>query len=326
MILFNISYKITVINCKGALFVRTVRLFCFLNPFSGVSMENLISSADLINEQLVRYGVKFGIYKNGTFNERLFPYDPIPRIIYAKDWEILSKGLVQRVTALNLFLSDIYSKKQIIADGVVPEDFVFSSSGYLAQVEGIVPPHQIYSHISGIDLVQAKDGSWFILEDNLRIPSGASYPLIARGLERKCSPQTFADNHIVDNRNYGTLLKDVLDDMNLGGINVVFTPGRFNAAYFEHAYLAEQTGSVLCQPEYLFVENNVVYCKTLNGKEKVGAIYRRISDEYLDSSISLWSDNLPCSWNQVFVSCNICTNCTPAPFVAGFNQPLITDL
>ena len=128
-------------------------------------MENLISSADLINEQLARYGVKFGIYKNGTFNERLFPYDPIPRIICAKDWEILSKGLVQRVTALNLFLSDIYSKKQIIADGVVPEDFVFSSSGYLAQVEGIVPPHQIYSHISGIDLVQAKDGSWFILED-----------------------------------------------------------------------------------------------------------------------------------------------------------------
>ena len=173
-----------------------------------------------------------------------------------------------------LFLADIYSKKQIIADGVVPEDFVFSSSGYLAQVEGIKPPHGIYSHISGIDLVQAKDDSWFILEDNLRIPSGASYPLIARGLERKCSPQTFINNHVLDNRNYGTLLRDVMDDMNCGGINVVFTPGRYNAAYFEHAYLAEQTGSVLCQPEDLFVENNVVYCKTLNGKEKVGAIYR----------------------------------------------------
>ena len=250
-------------------------------------MENLISNSELINEQLARYGVKFGIYKNGTFNERLFPFDPIPRVITANDWEKLSKGLVQRVTALNLFLSDIYTKKQIIADGIVPEDFVFSSSGYLAQVEGITPSHGIFSHISGIDLVQAKDDRWFILEDNLRIPSGASYPLIARGLSRRCSPATFVNNHVVDNRNYGILLKDGMDDMNCGGINVVFTPGRYNAAYFEHAYLAEQTGSVLAQPEDLFVENNTVYCKTLNGRERVGSIYRRISDEYLDPLIFL---------------------------------------
>lgn len=245
-------------------------------------MENLITNSDLINEQLARYGVKFGIYKNGTFNERLFPFDPIPRVIPHNEWEVIDKGLVQRVTALNMFLADIYSKKQIIADGVVPEDFVFSSSGYLAACEGITPPHGIYSHISGIDLVQAKNGEWFILEDNLRIPSGASYPLIARGLCRRCSPETFVKNKVVDNRNYGVLLKDVLDDMNVGGINVVFTPGRYNAAYFEHAYLAEQTHSVLAQPDDLFVENDVVYCKTLGGRERVGAIYRRISDEYLD--------------------------------------------
>lgn len=245
-------------------------------------MENLIANTELINQQLARYGVKFGIYKNGTFNERLFPFDPIPRVIPHNEWEVLDKGLVQRVTALNMFLSDIYSKKQIIADGIVPEDFVFSSSGYLAACEGIVPPHGIYSHISGIDLVQAKDGEWYILEDNLRIPSGASYPLIARGLCRRCSPQTFVNNKVVENRNYGVLLKDVMDDMNMGGINVVFTPGRYNAAYFEHAYLAEQTHSVLAQPDDLFVENDVVYCKTLGGRERVGAIYRRISDEYLD--------------------------------------------
>lgn len=245
-------------------------------------MEKLIANAELINEQLARYGVKFGIYKNGTFNERLFPFDPIPRVIPHAEWEVLEKGLIQRVTALNLFLADIYSKKQIIADGVVPEDFVFSSSGYLAACEGITPPHGIYSHISGIDLVQAKDGEWYILEDNLRIPSGASYPLIARGLCRSCSPETFSNTHVVENRNYGILLKDVMDDMNVGGINVVFTPGRYNAAYFEHAYLAEQTHSVLAQPDDLFVENDVVYCKTLSGQERVGAIYRRISDEYLD--------------------------------------------
>ena len=245
-------------------------------------MEKLIANAELINEQLARYGVKFGIYKNGTFNERLFPFDPIPRVIPHNEWEVLEKGLIQRVTALNLFLADIYSKKQIIADGIVPEDFVFSSSGYLAACEGITPPHGIYSHISGIDLVQAKDGEWSILEDNLRIPSGASYPLIARGLCRSCSPETFSNTHVVENRNYGILLKDVMDDMNVGGINVVFTPGRYNAAYFEHAYLAEQTHSVLAQPDDLFVENDVVYCKTLSGQERVGAIYRRISDEYLD--------------------------------------------
>ena len=245
-------------------------------------MEKLIANAELINEQLARYGVKFGIYKNGTFNERLFPFDPIPRVIPQDEWEVLEKGLIQRVTALNLFLADIYSKKQIIADGIVPEDFVFSSSGYLAACEGITPPHGIYSHISGIDLVQAKDGEWYILEDNLRIPSGASYPLIARGLCRSCSPETFSNTHVVENRNYGILLKDVMDDMNVGGINVVFTPGRYNAAYFEHAYLAEQTHSVLAQPDDLFVENDVVYCKTLSGQERVGAIYRRISDEYLD--------------------------------------------
>ena len=245
-------------------------------------MEKLIANAELINEQLARYGVKFGIYKNGTFNERLFPFDPIPRVIPHDEWEVLEKGLIQRVTALNLFLADIYSKKQIIADGIVPEDFVFSSSGYLAVCEGITPPHGIYSHISGIDLVQAKDGEWYILEDNLRIPSGASYPLIARGLCRSCSPETFSNTHVVENRNYGILLKDVMDDMNVGGINVVFTPGRYNAAYFEHAYLAEQTHSVLAQPDDLFVENDVVYCKTLSGQERVGTIYRRISDEYLD--------------------------------------------
>ncbi len=245
-------------------------------------LQNLIDNAPLINEQLARYGVKFGIYKNGSFNERLFPFDPIPRVISAEDWKILSEGLSQRVRALNAFLSDIYSKKQIIADGIVPEDFVFSSSGYLAQCEGIIPPHGVYSHISGIDLVQSKTGSWYVLEDNLRIPSGASYPLIARGLSRKCSPATFVQNSVEDNRNYGILLKDTLDDMNRGGINVIYTPGRYNAAYFEHAYLAEQTGAVLAQPGDLFVENNIAYCKTFGGKERVGAIYRRISDDYLD--------------------------------------------
>ena len=122
-----------------------------------------------INDQLARYGVKFGLYKNGTFQERLFPFDPLPRVITAQEFQTLDKGLVQRVNALNLFLKDVYGEKKIIRDGIVPEDFVFAGSGYLPQCEGFVPPKGVYSHISGIDLVQAKDGSWFILEDNLRM-------------------------------------------------------------------------------------------------------------------------------------------------------------
>ena len=245
-------------------------------------MDQLVRHQQTINDQLARYGVKFGLYKNGVFQERLFPFDPLPRVITAQEFEKLNRGLIQRVNALNLFLKDVYGGKKIIRDGIVPEDFVFAGSGYLPQCEGFVPPKGVYSHISGIDLVQAKDGSWFILEDNLRIPSGASYPLIARELCRRCSPETFSDNAIVDNRNYAQLLKKTMDAVNTGGINVVFTPGRYNAAYFEHSYLAEKTGAVLAECGDLYVENNHVYLRTVRGRELVGAIYRRISDEYLD--------------------------------------------
>lgn len=250
-------------------------------------MQELIAHQTSINQQLARYGVKFGLYKNGVFKERLFPFDPLPRVITAAEFQVLDKGLTQRVTALNLFLKDLYSEKKIIRDGVVPEDFAFAGSGYLPACEGITPPKGIYSHISGIDLVQGKDGDWFILEDNLRIPSGASYPLIARSLCRRCSPATFRRYDIVDNRNYGQLLRGVMDNVNTGGINVIFTPGRYNAAYFEHSYLAEVSGAVLAETNDLYVEDNVVYYKGQKAPERVGAIYRRISDEYLDPTTFL---------------------------------------
>ena len=245
-------------------------------------MEDLIRHAEQINRQLARHGVKFGIYKNGTFQERLFPFDAIPRVITAAEWETLSRGLTQRVRALNLFLRDIYGEKKILADGVVPEEFVYRSPGYLAQREGIVPPGGVYSHISGIDLVKGKDGNWYVLEDNLRIPSGASYPLIARRLCRRCSPDTFRHNAVADNRQYGELLRRTLDSVNTGGINVVFTPGRYNAAYFEHAFLAEQSGAVLAEAGDLYVRDDVLYYRATHGDCRVGALYRRVSDEYMD--------------------------------------------
>ena len=137
---------------------------------------DLLQRTETVNELLARYGVKFGIYKNNTFKEQLFPFDAIPRIIEKDEFAYLEKGLKQRVVALNMFLKDIYSEKKIVKDGVIPEDFIFASSGYMAECEGVTPVKDIYSHISGIDLVQGKDKQWYVLEDNLRVPSGASYP------------------------------------------------------------------------------------------------------------------------------------------------------
>ena len=246
-------------------------------------MRNLTDHADAINRLLSRYGVKFGIYKNHTFHEQLFPFDAIPRVITHAEFEQLDRGLVQRVDALNLFLQDIYSEKRIVSDGVLPKEFLYASTGYLPECEGVTPPAGIYSHISGIDLVQAQDRSWYILEDNLRIPSGASYPLIARELCRRVSPQTFRENEVVDNRNYADMLRETMDYVSAPGIRVILTPGRYNAAYFEHSYLAERTGSALASNADLYVEDNKVYYRDYRGKsQRVGVIYRRLSDEYLD--------------------------------------------
>ena len=245
--------------------------------------HQLLQHTDKINNLLARYGVKFGIYKNNVFREQLFPFDSIPRIIEHDEFEMLERGLKQRVLALNLFLKDIYSDKSIVRSGVVPEDFIFASSGYMAECEGVLPIKGIYSHISGIDLVKGKDNEWYILEDTLRVPSGASYPMIARDLCRLSSPETFQNIKLFDNRNYADLLRNTMDYVNTGGHTVILTPGRYNAAYFEHSFLAERTGAHLVSGAELFVENDHLYYRSASGaKEKVGAVYRRISDEYLD--------------------------------------------
>lgn len=248
-----------------------------------MKQQELLQHTDKINELLARYGVKFGIYKNHTFKEQLFPFDSIPRVIAHDEFAQLERGLKQRVTSLNQFLKDIYGKKQIVKDGIIPEDFIFSSSGYMAECEGVMPVKGVYSHISGIDLVKGKDGCWYILEDNLRVPSGASYPMIARDLCRRSSPKTFQDIHLEDNRNYAGLLRKTMNYVNTGGHTVILTPGRYNAAYFEHSYLAEKTGAHLVTGSELMVEKDQLFYLSADGrKERVGAVYRRISDEYLD--------------------------------------------
>ena len=249
-----------------------------------IRINELVDSRNTVNKWMERFGVRFGVYKHGIFNEQLFPFDSIPRIISSDDWAYLEKGLRQRVTALNKFLWDVYHNKRIIKDGIVPEEFVFSSKGYMPECEGISPTGEVYAHIAGIDLVEGKDGQWYVLEDNLRIPSGASYPMIAREITRKVSPQTFTQNVVAENRDYARLLATMMEEMNDGrGISVILTPGRYNSAYFEHSYFAEKTGATLAYPGDLFVEDNKVYYAGIyKEKTRVGCIYRRVSDEYMD--------------------------------------------
>lgn len=257
-----------------------------------INLKDLIDSRDAVNKWMERFGVRFGVYKHGVFNEQLFPFDSIPRVIPKKSWDYLEKGLKQRVRALNMFLWDIYHEKQIIKDGVVPEEFVYSSKGYMPECEGVDPVGKIYAHIAGIDLVEGKDGEWYVLEDNLRIPSGASYPMIARKICRKVSPTTFAYNTVEDNRDYSQLLREMMDDMKAPiaaedkdevMMSVILTPGRYNSAFFEHSYLAEKTGATLAYPGDLFVEDNkVYYAGMFKQKIRVATIYRRVSDEYMD--------------------------------------------
>lgn len=252
-----------------------------------INIKELINSRDVVNKWMERFGVRFGVYKHGVFNEQLFPFDSVPRTISKEDWDYLEGGLKQRVKALNAFLWDIYHEKRIIKDGIVPEEFVYSSKGYMPEMEGLNPTGKVYAHIAGIDLVEGKDGNWYVLEDNLRIPSGASYPMIARNVTRKVSPSTFQINSVADNHNYANLLKDMMDEMNEGrGLNVILTPGRYNSAFFEHSYLAEKTGATLAYPGDLFVEDNKVYYAGMyKEKTRVGAIYRRVSDEYMDPMV-----------------------------------------
>lgn len=252
-----------------------------------INIKELTDSRDTVNKWMERFGVRFGVYKKGVFNEQLFPFDSVPRIIPKKDWDYLERGLQQRVRALNLFLWDIYHDKKIVKDGVVPESFVYASKGYMPECEGISPTHKVYAHIAGIDLVEGKDGHWYVLEDNLRIPSGASYPMIARKVTRKVSPHTFASNAVADNRGYADLLRVMMDEMADGrGISVILTPGRYNSAFFEHSYLAEKTGATLAYPGDLFVEDDKVYYAGMyKEKTRVGCIYRRVSDEYMDPMV-----------------------------------------
>lgn len=228
--------------------------------------------------------INFNLFKNGAFVERKFPFDMIPRIVSHSEFSYLEKGIGQRIFALNAFLEDIYGEQKILKDGIIPSEFVFSSKAYLPAFAHTKVAKNIRVHISGIDLVKnSVDGSWVVLEDNIRVPSGVSYPLSLRLLMRKVFPEFFEKLAIENVLDYPKHLAKAMDHVNTGGINVILTPGRYNSAFYEHSYLAKQSGAILATGEDLFVEKDTLYLKIYNGKKaKVGSVYRRLDDDALD--------------------------------------------
>ena len=231
-----------------------------------------------------KFAVNFNLYKDGNFIERSLPFDVIPRIIETKEFDIIDKGLSQRIKALNLFLEDLYTTKNIVKDNIIPEEFIYQAKGYLKELHGFSPSKKIRTHINGIDLVKdTVSDKWVILEDNLRVPSGASYPLSIRDIYRKIYPTFFEKLKIKPIKEYPSMLLESMDYVNCGGINVVLTPGRFNSAYYEHAYLAKKIGAQLVRNDELIVQNKILFFKNYDGRlVRVGAVYRRLDDEFLD--------------------------------------------
>lgn len=231
-----------------------------------------------------KFAVNFNLYKDGNFIERSLPFDVIPRIISKNEFSKIEKGLEQRVRALNLFLEDIYTEAKIINDNVIPREFVENASGYLKEFKGFSPSKKLRAHINGIDLVKdTVTDDWIVLEDNLRVPSGSSYPLSIRDTYRKIYPEFFENLKIDPIKEYPSYIADSMNYVSCGGINVVLTPGRFNSAYYEHAYLAQKIDAILVRAHELKVVDKKLYFKNFNGKLiKVGAMYRRLDDEFLD--------------------------------------------
>ncbi|MBL8511893.1 MAG: circularly permuted type 2 ATP-grasp protein [Betaproteobacteria bacterium] len=233
-----------------------------------------------------RVGITFAVYGEATGTERLIPFDIVPHIIPAQQWDDISKGLKQRVSALNAFLNDIYHGQEILKAGKIPTDKVLNNSQYRPEMIGFKVPGGVYAHVAGIDLVRDADGKYYVLEDNLRTPSGVSYLLENRKMMMRLFPELFAVQRIRPVDHYPDLLLETLRNAAPQGIDnptvVVLTPGHFNSAYFEHAFLAQQMGVELVEGGDLFVQDHTVFMRTTQGPQKVDVIYRRIDDEFLD--------------------------------------------
>ncbi|MBC8055866.1 MAG: circularly permuted type 2 ATP-grasp protein [Rhizobiales bacterium] len=254
-----------------------------------------------------RVGITFAVYgakdEDGHGNERLIPFDLIPRVIPAHEWLEMEKGLAQRVTALNRFIHDVYHGQEIIKAGHVPAEQVLQNAQFRPEMMGVEVPGGIYSHISGIDIVRAANsdgsGSYYVLEDNLRVPSGVSYMLEDRKMMMRLFPELFNQHRVAPVEHYPDLLLETLRSVAPASVNeptvVVLTPGMHNSAYFEHAFLAQQMGIELVEGQDLFVKENFVYMRTTQGPKRVDVIYRRVDDDFLDPQVFRKDSTLGCA-------------------------------
>ena len=249
-------------------------------------IEILREKDKLAGELFMNQGITFTVYSDDAGIEKIFPFDIIPRILTGAEWDHIQRGITQRLKALNMFLKDIYSEQQILKDKVIPADLIASCPHYTREVFGIRVPHDLYVHISGIDLIRGQDGTFYILEDNLRTPSGVSYMLENREVTKRIFPGMLTSSKARMVNNYPLLLHDILQSLapqQLSNPTVaLLTPGVYNSAYFEHTFLARQMGVALVEGRDLLVDNHKVYMKTTEGLQQVHVIYRRLDDDYLD--------------------------------------------
>lgn len=231
-------------------------------------------------------GITFTVYGRDEGTERVFPYDLLPRIIPANEWATIERGLTQRITALNMFLKDLYHEGRILADGVVPRELIYSCQHYRREMRGIRVPRDIYISVVGTDLVRTDDGHFAVLEDNLRVPSGVSYMLANRSVMKRVFPRLFSTYGVRSIDHYGqallATLRALAPQQHVDPTIVVLTPGVYNSAYFEHAFLARQMGVQLVEGRDLLVHDNIVYTRTTAGLKRVDVIYRRVDDDFLD--------------------------------------------
>ncbi len=252
-----------------------------------LSKEEFLRRQQSAERALMAMGITFNVYSENEGTERIMPVDIIPRIVEAKEWEKIEKGLIQRITALNLFLNDIYSDQKIIKDGIIPAEVIHSSKDFLKACIGIKPPKNIYIHITGTDLIRGADGEYMILEDNLRCPSGVSYMMENRELLKQTFPEVVAKSQIRSISDYPNKLLEMLRFISdrPDPTVVVLTPGIYNSAYFEHSYLAQQMGVELVDARDLVVHEGYVKMRTTKGFKIVDVIYRRIDDTFLDPNV-----------------------------------------
>ena len=290
----------------------------WLSRQPGEAMQARRTEAEMIFR---RVGITFAVYgdkdEEGSGTERLIPFDLIPRIIPTHEWASLEKGLVQRVTALNRFIHDVYHGQAILKAGVIPSEQIFQNSQFRPEMIGVDVPGNIYSHISGIDIVRAPvagDASgaadYYVLEDNLRVPSGVSYMLEDRKMMMRLFPELFREHRVAPVAHYPDLLLETLrasaPPATADPTVVVLTPGMYNSAYFEHAFLAQQMGVELVEGQDLFVKDNFVYMRTTRGPKQVDVIYRRVDDNFMDPLAFRRTSTLGCAGLlNVYRSCNV---------------------